>query len=1336
MPTFEYIRDEQGREILVDVSESTPEEIQDPDKVQPVGGNVISSAVSSIKNEVVLFVDTTGFNLGNSGTVISSGNFTGLNKITLGSVASLGSICLFTGDDNLMTFNAPAIGAVQTYTLPAADGTPGDQLTTDGSGILSWSLAAAGMVDTALDFTIDDRITTTDFSSGVKNIKQSSVVLDSSNNLSTINQLTINKSLIIDTQDIFNNNKYGYNVLSSLTTGTANCGIGDLSLVNLQDGNNNVALGIQALNSVVSGSSNTGVGISSLGSCTGSSNTGLGAVSGSTNLAGSRNVYIGERAGQTNATGNDSTYVGYRSGDFASGSNNSVLGASGLFNVDTGTDNISIGKDSSSAYTGAESNNIIIGHAGVLADSGQVRIGTSGTHTACNIPMPLTVSGLTIGSNPAVATSSAPVVDLSIPVYDSTSGSLIKETGVLIDASDNISGVNDLTAVNNITASGLLVSSSLDINFTAIEDDSRAVQINADAAGFANVESVGIIYETGAINAGDVEAGVLVGIDQSASTGGRVLGVGVVATSTGSSTVDALGVGSGVNPIIQQSGTFDDADSILVNAVNELTDLSQGGGGNVSVFVADNDTITVGHAAQYAEIEFIVDTGSSGGGVAPTFEYSTGVGSWVFFSPTDGTSGFRNSGNVIWELDDIPGWLVGLASEFLIRITRTRNTLFTTPILDLIQLAGTTEYSWNKDGALNVSSISAAGLPGVFCSSAPVVDEAICLWDGTDGSNINESSATINSGGNMFLPGTLSLTGGGNLSITESGGGGFSSAWRAPSSTTAGRSWQMPNTYSVGNEACIKYSSIGSFRGWFEFPASSTTNAIPKWGDATSDSFLNSGLIIDGSNNLDVPGQITTGADIIIDTIDGSTNTRYGFDTLTSVAGIGNTVVGSEAGTGIINNNNTLIGKWCGENAIGSSQTCIGTQAGRNMGTATNCVYAGILSGASITGNQNSCCGSATLGLASGTANNCSVLGYSALSSGTNCSFIVAIGENAGDNYTTESNNVCIANTGVAADSGMIRIGTDGTHTSTTFPNQIRMEDNSNYTGFRTSTIQASSYTYEMPFNQVSDGQVRTITTRNGFLSENSTPPYPAGYINGGRIAWSSNFVILIVNTFCRDDTDVFNLTKSSGSVNINTVGVGGLQTGSSESVSTWYGVYIIGDTSLSNSTEYLLIPDGTAFSQTGYDVKRRVGWVRNNGVSNFYNFYVPDSEGASRFMLWDESETVLEVLTNGAATVYTDVDISEFIPPGIHLAWCNTNHIASGDQDFATFHEGESSLDGLSPVSNPRAQRCFGGSSTGSAGGSCFFFIPTSINQIVAYGNSSGSEQTDLWVLGYIDNL
>lgn len=270
-------------------------------------------------------------------------------------------------------------------------------------------------------------------------------------------------------------------------------------------------------------------------------------------------------------------------------------------------------------------------------------------------------------------------------------------------------GLTLTSALTFSPASAITGVSQLDINHTATEDDDHALEIDCNAAGFGDVKALDIVYITGATATGEDESGVLINIDETAALGGDIAGLEVLATDEGLLDAKyAVLAGATVDPIKQLSGTFGDADTVDDNGVDQTTALSTGGAGNIAVWTNDNETVTVGDAAKFEELELIFDTVASGSGIAPTFEYSTGVGTWATFSPVDGTNGARNNGVVAWLNADIPSWATGAGTEYLIRITRTRNSLTTTPILDLVQKAAVSEYGWDASGDLSVRNITLA----------------------------------------------------------------------------------------------------------------------------------------------------------------------------------------------------------------------------------------------------------------------------------------------------------------------------------------------------------------------------------------------------------------------------------------------------------------------------------------------------------------------------------------------------------------------------------------------------------------------------------------------------
>jgi len=252
---------------------------------------------------------------------------------------------------------------------------------------------------------------------------------------------------------------------------------------------------------------------------------------------------------------------------------------------------------------------------------------------------------------------------------------------------------------------GLSVTGDFDITHIATEADDHAFELSVDAAGFGDVKGIDVFYDTGTIALGEDEAVILINIDESDATGGDVIGIEILATE-GSARIYGLEAGVLVNPVVQLSGTFTDMDSANNSGLDDLTNFT--GTNDSSIFVNDNDYITIGDAAKFEEIEFILNTTASNPGIKPTFEYSTGVENWAEFTPTDGTNGMRNTGLIAWFDEDIPTWATGAGTEYLIRINRTQNTLSIIPIEKKVQIASATKYLWDKNGQLKVSVVNAS----------------------------------------------------------------------------------------------------------------------------------------------------------------------------------------------------------------------------------------------------------------------------------------------------------------------------------------------------------------------------------------------------------------------------------------------------------------------------------------------------------------------------------------------------------------------------------------------------------------------------------------------------
>lgn len=177
------------------------------------------------------------------------------------------------------------------------------------------------------------------------------------------------------------NAAFGAVALQSNTTGTNNAGFGTSALNHNTTGSLNTASGVNALWSNTTGSYNTADGIGALFYSNGDQNTGVGESALYSNTTGGLNTAIGDEVLYSNTSGANNTAAGtYALYYNVSGNNNTAAGFGALQANAAGSNNIALGYEAGYYVTG--SNNIDIGSTGNAADSGDIRIGTAGTHKA------------------------------------------------------------------------------------------------------------------------------------------------------------------------------------------------------------------------------------------------------------------------------------------------------------------------------------------------------------------------------------------------------------------------------------------------------------------------------------------------------------------------------------------------------------------------------------------------------------------------------------------------------------------------------------------------------------------------------------------------------------------------------------------------------------------------------------------------------------------------------------------------------------------------------------------------------------------------------------------
>jgi hypothetical protein len=140
--------------------------------------------------------------------------------------------------------------------------------------------------------------------------------------------------------------------------------------------------------------------------------------------------------------------------------------------------------------------------------------------------------------------------------------------------------------------------------------------------------------------------------------------------------------------------------------------------------------------------------------------------------------------------------------------------------------------------------------------------------------------------------------------------------------------------------------------------------------------------------------------------------------------------------------------------------------------------------------------------------------------------------------------------------------------------------------------------------------QSRTLA-RRGFEQS-----LPRSYISGFQCKFKTVAQVEVGVGEARDDLDDYDLiTAAVLTVDITV----DLDTGA-EAADTWYGIFVIGDSTNQNAVKGLL---STSYDNptmpAGYDRFRRVGWVRNNGSSDFIVFEQLGVD-QTRLTVYDES--------------------------------------------------------------------------------------------------------------------
>ena len=331
------------------------------------------------------------------------------------------------------------------------------------------------------------------------------------------------------------------------------------------------------------------------------------------------------------------------------------------------------------------------------------------------------------------------------------------------------------------------------------------------------------------------------------------------------------------------------------------------------------------------------------------------------------------------------------------------------------------------------------------------------------------------------------------------------------------------------------------------------------------------------------------------------------------------------------------------------TNTKTGIGAGAKLTTGKNNTADGFRAlFATKTGSFNTAVGGSALTANLGSSN--VALGYQALFKNTKGSFNVAlgdgalrenrngkgnigIGEDGGFNITGD-NNICIGNKGISGQSGVIRIGTPGTHNATFIAGTIT----GNGSGLTGVTVPASNITGSFPGGQITGGSIST------------TQIAPAA-VNSSKLASNLSLSGTTSGTFSGNLTG--NATTATNA--------GGLLGAAFKLSTTAFGSF--GQTTsfeFDGSRTGLLLE-----SQIGSNVTDSAGIFLNGNVAVIYS----PGDGGNVLSVFDEDNMADDTLVAGFRVLNNNAGIStpgtatasEFIGSGASLTNLNAATITSG---------------------------------------------------------------------------
>jgi hypothetical protein len=162
----------------------------------------------------------------------------------------------------------------------------------------------------------------------------------------------------------------------------------------------------------------------------------------------------------------------------------------------------------------------------------------------------------------------------------------------------------------------------------------------------------------------------------------------------------------------------------------------------------------------------------------------------------------------------------------------------------------------------------------------------------------------------------------------------------------------------------------------------------------------------------------------------------------------------------------------------------------------------------------------------------------------------------------------------------------------------------------------------------------------------------PTMYMTGGNISVATNTTLGITAGQFRDSTNSFDIVIANSLVVTGTaIGLNGLDTGALGNNKFYY-VFIIGDSAkFRPSGAIISLSNTTPILPFGYDLIRLVGICLTDGSAHFLPIY-QSGVANDRTYFYD---TPINVLTDGAVTTFTPVNLGAAVPSISNVVLLNT---------------------------------------------------------------------------------